>query len=151
MSFTMREDWAKLMYEEWRSGITAVCCVGCVKAMYSRCFTYIVYYNWNPSHLRGQSKIYGRKVENWLTHTHTHTHTYTYNFLFKFYCCTHGLWKFPGQGLNLICSFSNARSFYPLCQARDRKHASTVTQATTIRFLTHCIKVGTSTYIFKIF
>ena len=31
-------------------------------------------------------------------------------FFFFFNGCTRGIWKFPGQGLNLSCSFGNARS-----------------------------------------
>lgn len=36
-----------------------------------------------------------------------------------------------------ICSHSDARSFYPLCWARDQTRASAVTQAAAVRFLTH--------------
>ena len=61
---------------------------------------------------------------------------------------THGMWKSLGQRLNprrtdLHCSHSNTRSFNPLHQARDRTHASAVTQATAVRFLTQCATVGT--------
>ena len=35
------------------------------------------------------------------------------------------------------------RSFNPLPQARNQTHAFTETQATALRFLTHCTTVGT--------
>ena len=65
---------------------------------------------------------------------------------FFFLCHTHNIWKFTGQGLNpihLCCSCGNARSLKLLCQARDQTCNSTVTQATVVRFLTHCPTVGT--------
>ena len=40
---------------------------------------------------------------------------------------------------------SNARSFNPLYQSGDWTRPSAVTRATTVRFLTHCITVGTPT------
>ena len=43
---------------------------------------------------------------------------------------------------------AKARSFNPLLQAEHRTHASTVTRATTVRFLTHCTAVGTPVYPF---
>ena len=49
----------------------------------------------------------------------------------------HDLWKFPGQGLNPGHSCSNTSSFNPLGQARDQTCATTVTQATVVRVLTH--------------
>ena len=62
---------------------------------------------------------------------------------------THGIWKFPGQGLNLSHSYnqchscSNARSFNPSCWSRDQTHASGATQAAAIRFLTQHTTAGT--------
>ena len=59
-----------------------------------------------------------------------------------------GVWKFLGQGSNLnhTCNpchrFGNARSFNPLCQARNWTHPSTVTWATAVRFLTHYTRTG---------
>ena len=41
---------------------------------------------------------------------------------FTFYGHTCGIWKFAGQGLNPSCS--NARSFNPLCWARERSNPS---------------------------
>ena len=40
----------------------------------------------------------------------------------------YGIWKFPGQGLNLSHGCGNVRSFNPLCQDRDWSCASTETQ-----------------------
>ena len=66
-------------------------------------------------------------------------------FLFCFfngYTCS--IWKFWGQVLNLSLSCalshncSKPRSLNPLHWARDQTRTSTVTQASTIRFLTHC-------------
>ena len=57
--------------------------------------------------------------------------------------------KFPGQRLNLShsCNLhhncSNARSFNPLCRARDPTFASTVTRAAAVRFITHWAMEGT--------
>ena len=68
-----------------------------------------------------------------------------------FYGHTRGIWKFPGQGLNLshsyslCCSCDNAGSFYPLYQARDQTPAPQQTQATAVGFLTHCTTAGTPT------
>ena len=61
----------------------------------------------------------------------------------------HGIWKFPGQGLNLshssnlCCSCSNTRFFNPLSWARDQTQASTATQHAAIGFLTYCAMTGT--------
>ena len=41
------------------------------------------------------------------------------------------------------CSCGNAGSFDPLRQAGDGTHASGVTGATAVGFLTHCTTVGT--------
>ena len=57
--------------------------------------------------------------------------------------------EIPGQGLNLSCSFnlhhsySDTRSFNPLCMGGDQTHASAATWATAVRFLTHCTTEGT--------
>ena len=54
-------------------------------------------------------------------------------FLFLFNSCIHGIWKFPGQGLNpsltcdLRCSCSTAGCFNLVCWASDQTLASTVT------------------------
>ena len=75
-------------------------------------------------------------------------------FFFFFVALTCGIWRFPGQRLNLssswelCCSSSNARSFNPLHQARDQTHASAVTQTTAVRFLTQCAIVGTPMKVF---
>ena len=66
------------------------------------------------------------------------------------------IWKFPGQEMNLSCIcdlhhsstghsciLGNTGSFNPPHQARDRTHASAVTQAAAVRFLTHCNTTGT--------
>ena len=45
-------------------------------------------------------------------------------------------------------SFSNAKSFNTLGQARNWTHASTATWATAVRFLTHCATVGTPKHYF---
>ena len=66
-----------------------------------------------------------------------------------FYGRTHGIRKFPSQGLNLGCSCNlchsrgNARSFNSLCWARDRTLTSTATWAAAVRFLTRCSTAGT--------
>ena len=68
--------------------------------------------------------------------------------------CTCGMWKFPGQGssqscgCNLYPSCGNARSFNPLCQAKDQTCASTATQVTALGFLMHCTTAGTPFFSF---
>ena len=50
-------------------------------------------------------------------------------FFFFFNGCAHGIWRFPGQRLNLSCSYElchscgNTRSFNTLCQAGNRIQA----------------------------
>ena len=67
------------------------------------------------------------------------------SFFFNGHPCI--IWTFLGQGLNrscscdLRCSWGNARSFNPLCWAGHWGHASAVTQATAVGFLTHCATV----------
>ena len=56
---------------------------------------------------------------------------------------TWGRWKFSNPGLNLSRSRSNIRFFNPLCLVRGRTHASTVSPAATVRFLTHSVTAGT--------
>ena len=52
---------------------------------------------------------------------------------FFFYGHTHSIWKFPGQRLNVSCSwdqchsYRNIRSFHPLSWAGDRTHTFIVT------------------------
>ena len=46
-------------------------------------------------------------------------------------------------------SCGNARSFNPLCWAREWTHTSTVTQTAAVRFLIHCTTVGTPIVHFK--
>ena len=55
--------------------------------------------------------------------------------------------KFLGQGLNPSCSCDLCRtvSFNLQCWARDQTHASAVTPAAAVGFLTHCTTVGTLT------
>ena len=75
-----------------------------------------------------------------------------FNYLHNTYHCqifffnghTHGMWKFPGQGMNPSHSYScgSARSFNPLCQAGERTWTSAGTQATAVRSLTHCATAG---------
>ena len=63
--------------------------------------------------------------------------------------CTCSIWKFLGERLNpshscnLCCNCSSAGFFNPLHQAGDQTHASPVTCATAVRFLTHCATVRT--------
>ena len=68
-------------------------------------------------------------------------------FFFKIFGCTHSIWKFPGQGLNLSCSSNrccgNAGSFNPLHWARVWTCASVETRAAAIRFLAHGATDGT--------
>ena len=70
-------------------------------------------------------------------------------FFFNFFCHTHGIWKFLGQGLNLspscdLChSCSNTGSFNTLCQDRYQTHTSSVTPATVVGFLIHCATAET--------
>ena len=65
--------------------------------------------------------------------------------------------SFLGQGLNLShncdlrCSCSNSRSFNLLYWAGDQTLVSVVTQATAVRFLTHCTTVGTPALDFSLF
>ena len=68
-------------------------------------------------------------------------------FFFFFNGCTHGgIWKFPGQELNLShscdlgCSWSNSGSFN---HRAVRTCASIATQAAAVGFLTHCATAGT--------
>ena len=69
--------------------------------------------------------------------------------LIYFHGCTHDIWKFSGQGLNLNhgsnlwCSCGNTGSLNPRCQVGDWTPTSRVTQATAVGFLTHCTTVGT--------
>ena len=62
---------------------------------------------------------------------------------------TYGIWKFPGQGLNLSHGYdlswrcSNAGSFNPQLWAGDQTYTSVATWASAIGFLTHCIAAGT--------
>ena len=59
------------------------------------------------------------------------------------------LWLHPWRtevsrpGVESDCSCSSARSFKPLCWAKDWTQASAVTQATAIGFLTYCTTAGT--------
>ena len=68
---------------------------------------------------------------------------------FPFYGCTCGIWKFLGEGLNrscscdLFCSWAKASSSNPMSCAGERTSASAATQVVAIRFLTHCVTVGT--------
>ena len=66
-------------------------------------------------------------------------------FLF-FYSHTDGIWKLPGQGLNLSHSCGNNRSFNPLCPARDQTWA--YVEATAVGFLTHCTIAGKPLWIY---
>ena len=65
---------------------------------------------------------------------------------------THGICKFRGQGLNpshicnLCHSCHNAGSFNTFYQAGDWTCSSTETDATAVRFSTHCTTVGTAYY-----
>ena len=60
-------------------------------------------------------------------------HFLNMSFCFVLFCPTHGLWKFPGQGLNLHSSCdlhhscSNNWIFNPLRQVRDQSCAATET------------------------
>ena len=65
-------------------------------------------------------------------------------------------WKFLGQGLNLSCSHdlccscNNSTGYFnPLHWARNWTHASAVTWAAKVRFLTHLTNVGTPFWILK--
>ena len=82
-------------------------------------------------------------------------------FSFSFYSLTHGLWKFPGQGLNRSCS---CRPTPQPQQCRIRASSATYTTAHSnsgslihwarpgiklatswflVRFLNHCVTTGT--------
>ena len=73
----------------------------------------------------------------------------------KMYGRTRDIWKFLGQGLNPSRSCEQRHScdstgaFKPLCWARDWTCTSTVTQATAVRFLTHCTMGGIPHLNFK--
>ena len=72
---------------------------------------------------------------------------------FSFNGCTHSIWKFPGQGLNLscscdlCCSCSQAGSFNLQHWAGDWAHTPVTTQDAAVRFLTHCAMYGNSLII----
>ena len=68
-------------------------------------------------------------------------------FFFNGHTC--GIWKFPGQGLNLLscnlhCSCGNAEPFNPLHHAEDQTHTFAVTQTTAVGLSTHCATVATT-------
>lgn len=61
---------------------------------------------------------------------------------------THGIWKFPSQGLNPVTASTNAATTPtpdPLahCWAGDQICTCAATQATTVRFLTYDTTAGT--------
>ena len=68
-----------------------------------------------------------------LTSISLSVYLFLYVSIYFFICHTHGIWKFPGQGLNLSCSFDlllscgNAGCFNPLHQAGYWTCASAVT------------------------
>ena len=68
-------------------------------------------------------------------------------FFFFFNAHIHGVWKFPGQWLNLSymcklgCSCSSAGSFNPMHQVGSWTCISTAIWATAVRFLIHCTSV----------
>ena len=64
-------------------------------------------------------------------------------FSFLFNGLTRGLWKFPGQGLNLSHSCSNVKSFNALLQGGDWTHASAATRGAAVGFLNHSTTAGT--------
>ena len=78
-----------------------------------------------------------------------------YFYLFVYFGHTHGIWKFPGQGLylshscNLCHSCGSARFFNPLCQAVDWTCTSAATQTTAIGPLIQYTTVGPSLSFFK--
>lgn len=88
--------------------------------------------------LKGQIDLF-RKTDLWSSSS------YDFLFLFLFYDCTHGIQKFPGQGLNLShsCdlyhSCGNIRSFSPM-EPGPRIEA--------VRFLTYCTTVETHSFDF---
>ena len=55
------------------------------------------------------------------------------SFFFSFYGHNGGIRKFLRQRLNLSHSYSNARSFNPMCSARDQTCTSPRTLAATVR------------------
>ena len=69
---------------------------------------------------------------------------YTYTHTYIFYVCTHGIWKFPGYGLNLSYSCSNTGSFNPLHQPEIKPMP--LQQSDSVRFLAHCATAGTLMY-----
>ena len=73
-----------------------------------------------------------------------------FSFFLSFFYNGHtpGIWKFLGQGLNLSPSCGNSRSFNPLCWAKNQTHASAVTRAAAIGFLTHCATTRTPCALF---
>ena len=77
------------------------------------------------------------------------------SFLF-FHGCTHSIWMFLGQGLNLSCSCDlhpscgNTRSFNALHRAGDGTCPSAATRAAVVRLLTHCTMAGTPAYAFLV-
>ena len=85
------------------------------------------------------------------------SHFSFFSFFFFLNGRTHNIRKFLGQGLNPSCSCnlchsgSNAGYFNPLYLAGDGTHASAVTWATAVRFLTHCATVGTFHHPFTVY
>ena len=53
---------------------------------------------------------------------------------FFFFGCPSSIWKFPGRGLDLSCSWGNAESFNLLHWAGDQTRASASTWATVVSF-----------------
>ena len=85
---------------------------------------------------------------------HQYCRTFVF-FFFFFNGCTHGISKFPGQGLNLRhsrcdlhCSCSNAQSFNPPFWTRDQIHTSTANRDAAVGFLTHCATVVTPARVY---
>ena len=72
--------------------------------------------------------------------------------IFFFFWPHHSMWKLLGQGLSPSCSWSlchrcgNARSFNLLCWGWGWNTSPWSNQAAAVRFLTHCITVGTLPY-----
>ena len=110
-------------------------CHSSVYLLFNLCMFFIHSYTWG-------SKCFSIYCQICKRYIHFFDLYLTPPFYFNGHTC--GIWKFQGEGLNtshsckLCHSCSDTKSFNPLHQAREWTHASAVTQATAVWYLTHC-------------